>query len=150
TAAALATETDGSIVCPAGQNGVAGIKPTVGLTSRAGGGPISHTPDPVGTHGPSLADAAAVLGALTGPDARDPQTAASAGHFFHNYTQFINRDGLRGGRIGVGRQFTGVTPETDAIFEDALKVMSDAGATLVAVDIRSFDEVNRDQSEIIV
>jgi amidase len=150
TAAALATETDGSIVCPAGQCGVAGIKPTVGLTSRAGVVPISHTQDTVGTHGRSLADAAAVLGALTGPDARDPQTAASAGHFFRNYSQFINRDGLRGARIGVGRQFTGVTPETDAIFEDALQVMRDAGATLVDVEIPTFDEFNADQSEIIV
>ena len=67
---------------PAGQCGVAGIKPTVGLTSRAGVVPISHTQDTVGAHGRSLADAAAVLGALTGPDSRDPQTAASAGHFF--------------------------------------------------------------------
>jgi amidase len=150
TAAALATETDGSIVCPAGQCGVAGIKPTVGLTSRAGVVPISHTQDTVGTHGRSLADSAAVLGALTGPDPRDPQTAASAGHFFRNYSQFINADGLRGARIGVGRQFTGVTPETDAVFEDALQVMRDAGATLVDVSIPSFDEFNADQSEIIV
>jgi len=150
TAAALATETDGSIVCPAGQCGVAGIKPTVGLTSRAGVVPISHTQDTVGTHGRSLADAAAVLGALTGPDARDPQTAASAGHFFRNYSQFINPNGLAGARIGVGRQFTGVTPETDAVFEDALQAMRDAGATLVDVEIPSFDEFNADQSEIIV
>jgi amidase len=150
TSAALATETDGSIVCPAGQCGVAGIKPTVGLTSRAGVVPISHTQDTVGTHGRSLADAAAVLGALTGTDPRDPQTSKSAGHFFHDYTQFLDRDGLQGARIGVGRQFTGVTPETDAIFEDALKVMSDAGATLVDVEIPSFDEFNADQSEIIV
>jgi len=112
--------------------------------------PISHTQDTVGAHGRSLADAAAVLGALTGPDSRDPQTAASAGHFFRNYTQFINPNGLRGTRIGVGRQFLGVTPETDAIFEDALKVMSSAGATLVDVEIPSFDEFNADQSEIIV
>jgi amidase len=150
TAAALATETDGSIVCPAGQCGVAGIKPTVGLTSRAGVVPISHTQDTVGTHGRTLADAAIVLGALTGPDARDPQTAASAGHFFRNYRQFINPDGLRGARIGVGRQFLGVTPETDAIFEDALQVMRDAGAVLVDVEIPTFDELNADQSEIIV
>jgi amidase len=150
TAAALATETDGSIVCPAGQCGVAGIKPTVGLTSRAGVVPISHTQDTVGTHGRSLADSAAVLGALTGPDPRDPQTAASAGHFSRNYSQFINPDGLRGARIGVGRQFLGVTPETDAIFEDALQVMRDAGATLVDVEIPTFDEFNADQSEIIV
>ncbi|HKU15629.1 MAG TPA: amidase [Steroidobacteraceae bacterium] len=150
TAAALATETDGSIVCPAGQCGVAGIKPTVGLTSRAGVVPISHTQDTVGTHGRSLADAAAVLGALTGPDARDPQTAASAGHFFRNYSQFINPDGLRGARIGVARQFTGVTPETDAIFEDAVQVMRDAGAVVIDIEIPSFDAFNADQSEIIV
>jgi amidase len=151
TAAALATETDGSIVCPAGQNGVAGIKPTVGLTSRAGVVPISHTQDTVGTHGRSLADAAAVLGALTGPDARDPQTAASAGHFSRNYRQFINPNGLRGARIGIARQFTGVTPETDAIFEDAVQVMRDAGAVVIdPVEFPSFDEFNADQSEIIV
>jgi amidase len=150
TAAALATETDGSIVCPAGQCGVAGIKPTVGLTSRAGVVPISHTQDTVGVHGRSLADSAAVLGALTGPDARDPQTAASAGHFFRNYRQFINPDGLRGARIGIARQFTGVTPETDAIFEDAVQVMRDAGAVTIDMEIPSFDEFNADQSEIIV
>ncbi len=150
TAAALATETDGSIVCPAAQCGVAGIKPTVGLTSRAGVVPISHTQDTVGAHGRSLADAAAVLGALTGPDARDPQTAASAGHFFRNYRQFINPDGLRGARIGIARQFTGVTPETDAIFEEAVAAMTDAGAVTVDVEIPSFDAFNADQSEIIV
>jgi amidase len=151
TAAALATETDGSIVCPAGQCGVAGIKPTVGLTSRAGVVPISHTQDTVGVHGRSLADSAAVLGALTGPDPRDPQTAASAGHFSRNYAQFINPDGLRGARIGIARQFTGVTPETDAIFEEAVQVLHDAGAVVIdPIEIPSFDEFNADQSEIIV
>ncbi|HEV8334281.1 MAG TPA: amidase [Steroidobacteraceae bacterium] len=151
TAAALATETDGSIVCPAGQCGVAGIKPTVGLTSRAGVVPISHTQDTVGVHGRSLADSAAVLGALTGPDARDPQTAASAGHFFRDYRPFINPDGLRGARIGVARQLTGATPEMDAVFEDAVQVMRDAGAVVIdPIEFPSFDEFNADQSEIIV
>jgi amidase len=151
TPAALATETDGSIVCPAGQCGVAGIKPTVGLTSRAGVVPISHTQDTVGTHGRSVADAAVVLGALAGPDPRDPQTAASAGHFFRNYRQFVDPDGLRGARIGVARQLTGATPETDAVFEDAVQVMRDAGAIVIdPIEIPSFDEFNVDQSEIIV
>src|SRR5262249_3950872 len=122
----------------------------VGLTSRAGVVPISHTQDTVGVHGRSLADAAAVLGALTSPDARDPQTAASAGHFFRNYRQFINADGLRGARIGIARQFLGATPETDAIFEEAVQVMQDAGATTIDIEIPSFDEFNADQSEIIV
>jgi amidase len=151
TAAALATETDGSIVCPAGQCGVAGIKPTVGLTSRAGVVPISHTQDTVGTHGRRIADAAVVLGALTGPDPRDPQTAASAGHFFRNYRQFTDPDGLRGARIGIARQLTGATPETDAVFENAVQVMRDAGAIVIdPIEIPSFDEFNADQSEIIV
>lgn len=150
-AAALATETDGSIVCPAGQCGVAGIKPTVGLTSRAGVVPISFTQDTVGTHGRTLADAAAVLGALTGPDPRDSKTAGSVGHFSRDYRQFINPNGLAGARIGIARQFTGVTTETDEIFEQAVQVMRDAGAVVIdPVDIPSFDEFNADQSEIIV
>jgi amidase len=81
TTVALGTETDGSIVCPASLNGVAGIKPTVGLTSRAGVVPISHTQDTVGPYGRTVADAAAVLGALTGVDPRDPATQRSAGKF---------------------------------------------------------------------
>src|SRR5262245_59521050 len=131
TAAALGTETDGSIVCPAGQCGVAGIKPTVGLTSRAGVVPISSTQDTVGPHGRTVADAAAVLGSLVGVDARDPKTSASAGHFTHDYRQFLNPDGLRGARIGIGRQFTGVTTETDEIFEQAVQVLHDAGAVVI-------------------
>lgn len=151
TSVALGTETDGSVVCPSGQCGVAGIKPTVGLTSRAGVVPISFTQDTVGVHGRSMADAATVLGALTGVDARDPKTAASDGRFFRDYRQFVNADGLAGARIGVARQFTGVTTETDAVFEQSLQVMRDAGAILIdPVEIPSFDAFNADQSEIIV
>ena len=151
TTAALGTETDGSIVCPSGQCGVVGIKPTVGLTSRAGVVPISFTQDTVGAHGRSVADAATVLGALTGVDARDAKTANSAGHFFKDYRQFLNPDGLAGARIGVARQFTGATTETDEVFEESLQVMRDAGAILVdPVELPSFDTFNADQSEIIV
>jgi amidase len=151
TAAALGTETDGSVVCPSGQCGIAGIKPTVGLTSRAGVVPISATQDTVGTHGRTLADAATVLGSLTGVDARDPKTAASEGHFRRNYLQFVNPDGLAGARIGIARQFLGATPETDEIFEQAVQVLHDAGAVVVdPVEIPTFDEFNADPSEIIV
>ena len=147
----LGSETDGSIVCPSGQCGVAGIKPTVGLTSRAGVVPISFTQDTVGPHGRTLADAATVLGALTGVDPRDSKTANSAGHFFSDYRQFLNPNGLAGARIGIARQFTGVTTETDAVFEAAVQVMRDAGAVVIdPVEIPSFDEFNADQSEIIV
>jgi amidase len=149
-AAALGTETDGSIVCPSGQSGVAGIKPTVGLTSRAGVVPISATQDTVGPHGRSLADCAAVLGALTGLDARDPATAGSAGKFRRNYTQFLDPSGLAGANVGVARQFLGVTTEIDGVFESALDVMRAAGANLIDVEIPSFDEYNSSQAELIV
>lgn len=151
-AAALGTETDGSIVCPASINGVVGIKPTVGLTSRAGVIPISHTQDTVGPHGRTVADAAAVLGALTGVDPRDPATSASAGRSHTDYTQFLDPDGLSGARIGVFRDTTtGYSPETDAIFEQALEAMADAGAVLVdPADVPTINELNADPAELIV
>ncbi len=152
-AAGLGTETDGSIVCPATINGVVGIKPTVGLTSRAGVIPISHTQDTVGPHARTVADAAAMLSALVGVDPRDPATGASAGHFSTDYTQFLDPNGLNGARIGVARGggFTGYSAETDAIFEQALEAMADAGAVLVdPADIPTIDELNADPAEIIV
>jgi len=141
TAVSIGTETDGSIVCPANVNGVVGIKPTVGLVSRAGVVPISHTQDTVGPHGRTVADAAAVLGALVGVDPRDPQTQASAGRSFTDYTQFLNADGLRGARIGVAREFEGFSPKLDAVFEDALAAMQGAGATMVDVTFPHFQEI---------
>jgi amidase len=131
-AAAIATETDGSIVCPASANGVVGIKPTVGLVSRAGVVPISHNQDTVGPHGRTVADAAAVLGALVGVDPRDPATAGSAGKFHTDYTRFLDPDGLRGARIGVTRtNGFGTSEKADAIVEEAIRAMRDAGATIV-------------------
>ena len=150
-AAALGTETDGSVVCPSAACGVAGIKPTVGLTSRAGVIPISDTQDTVGVHGRTVADAAAVLGSLIGVDPRDPKTAASDGHGFADYTQFVDPGGLAGARIGIARQLTGVTEEADAIFEEAVQVLHDAGAVVVdPVELPSFDEFIADDAEIIV
>jgi len=153
TAAGLGTETDGSIVCPATLNGVVGIKPTVGLTSRAGVIPISHTQDTVGPHARTVADAAAVLSALVGVDPRDPATAASAGHFSTDYTQFLNPDGLRGARIGVmrGGGVTGYQRETDRVYEESIEAMADAGAVIVdPADIPTIDELNADPAEFIV
>jgi amidase len=152
-AAGLGTETDGSIVSPANNNGVVGIKPTVGLTSRAGVIPISHSQDTVGPHGRTVADAAAVLGALVGVDPRDPATPASAGKFFTDYTQFLNPDGLRGARIGVRRAggVTGYSPETDALYENAIAVMRSAGAVIVdPADLPTSAEIASDPSEFTV
>src|SRR6185437_822532 len=102
-AASLGTETDGSILCPAGVNGVVGIKPTLGLTSRAGVIPIAHSQDTVGPFGRTVADAAALLTAIAGPDPRDPLTTGS-GQYATDYTRHLTPDGLRGARIGIPRE----------------------------------------------
>jgi amidase len=152
-AASLGTETDGSVVCPSNHNAVVGIKPTVGLTSRAGVVPISHTQDTVGVHGRTVADAATVLGALTGVDPRDPATQASEGKSHTDYTQFLDPNGLQGARIGVPRNmgFTGYSEETDALFETALQAMADAGATIVdPADFPNADQLLTDLAELIV
>jgi amidase len=153
-AAALGTETDGSIVCPAHQNGVVGIKPTVGLTSRAGVVPISASQDTVGPLGKTVADAAALLGVLTGVDPRDPATAASAGDSLADYGQFVDVNGLEGVRIGVMRAaVTGYSPEADSVYEDAIAALTSAGATLLdPVDLpqATIDELTSGANEITV
>lgn len=133
TAAALATETDGSIVCPASQTGVVGIKPTVGLTSRAGVVPISHNQDTIGSHGRTVADAAAVLTAIAGVvDPRDKATSINSGRPRLDYTDFLDANALKGARIGVARdQGFGKSEKTDAVMETALQALKNAGAVLV-------------------
>ncbi len=103
-AASLGTETDGSILCPAAANGVVGIKPTLGLTSRAGVVPIAHSQDTVGPFGRTVTDAALLLGAIAGADARDPATQAPPGRQLSDYTRFLDEGALRGARIGVPRE----------------------------------------------
>jgi amidase len=131
-ALAVGTETDGSIVCPASANGVVGIKPTVGLVSRAGIIPISHTQDTAGPLCRTVADAAALLTAMAGVDSRDPATRAAAGRIEPDYTTFLKRDGLRGARIGVARaKFFGYNEPTDKLADAALEVLAREGAVLV-------------------
>jgi amidase len=131
-AAALGTETDGSILCPSGINMVVAIKPTLGLTSRAGVIPIAHSQDTVGPFGRTVADAATVLGAMVGVDPRDPATSNSAGKFFTDYTKFLDPNGLKGARIGVIRQvFAGFQDKVDVIYNQAIDAMKKAGATIV-------------------
>jgi len=151
-AASLGTETDGSIVCPASINGVVGIKPTVGLTSRAGVIPIAHSQDTVGPMARTVADAALVLGALTGVDARDPATAASEGKFLNDYTPFLNPDGLRGARIGVPREvYFGYNAEVDRVIEAAIETMRAAGAEIIdPADIPTAQEIRDGNTELEV
>jgi amidase len=130
-AAAIGTETDGSIVCPSSTCGIAGIKPTVGLVSRAGIIPISHTQDTAGPMCRTLRDAATMLGALTGMDSADPATTESREHSYTDYTQFLKEDGLRGARIGVVRRTFGFSEDVDKLMEAALETMKKQGAILV-------------------
>jgi len=127
----IGTETGGSIMCPSSINGVVGIKPTVGLWSRSGVIPISHSQDSAGPMARTVRDAAVLLGPLTGVDPRDEATNASAGNSHGDYTQFLDPDGLRGVRIGVARSFPFQEPRVYDLFEDALAAMRDAGAILV-------------------
>jgi amidase len=127
----IGTETDGSIVCPSSANGLAGIKPTIGLVSRSGIIPISHNQDTSGPMCRTVRDAAILLGALTGVDSSDSATTASAGKSLTDYTPFLQTDGLRGARIGVLRKAFGFNPAVDKLMEAALDVMKKQGATLV-------------------
>ena len=148
----LGTETDGSIICPAGINGVVGIKPTVGLTSRAGVIPISVTQDTVGPFGRTVADAAVVLGALVGVDSRDPATQASAGRLQTDYVKFLDLNGLRGARIGVPRDgYFGYSPKADAVVNQAIDALRSGGALVVdPVKIPNFDRAALGAVELIV
>src|SRR5271165_7181589 len=148
-AAGIGTETDGSIVCPSSSNGLAGIKPTVGLVSRAGIIPISHSQDGAGPMCRTVRDAAILLGALTGVDAEDAATAASAGKAQSDYAQYCVPNGLKGARIGVARKYFGFSDAVDALMEESLAAMKQQGATLIdRADIETFGKF--DESELLV
>jgi amidase len=138
---AVGTETDGSIVSPSSINGIVGIKPTVGLVSRSGVIPISHTQDTAGPMARTLRDAAILLGVLAGVDTEDPATAGGQGKVVGNYTQFLDPKGLQGMRIGVVRKLFGFHEAVDALMEEALDVIKHQGATLVdPADIETLDQ----------
>ncbi|HVI09980.1 MAG TPA: amidase [Candidatus Binatia bacterium] len=148
-AVGIGTETDGSIVCPSSSNGLAGIKPTVGLVSRSGIVPISHSQDGAGPMCRTVRDAAILLGALTGIDSSDPATAASTGKSYRDYAQFCDPAGLKGARIGVARKYFGFNDAVDALLEESLEAMKKQGATLVdPADIETFGKF--DDSELLV
>jgi amidase len=129
-AAAIGTETDGSIVCPANANGIVGLKPTLGLVSRAGIIPIAHSQDTAGPMTRSVADAAIILGALAGVDTRDPATRRAAGRQT-DYTKDLDPRGLRNARIGVARNFFGFNDRVDNLMNEAIAVMKREGAVIV-------------------
>jgi amidase len=150
-AAALGTETDGSIVCPSSTNGVVGIKPTVGLTSRAGVIPVAHSQDTVGPFARTVADAALLLGAIAGPDPRDPTTQAPVARE-SDYARFLDEGALRGARIGVAREvYFGYSPKADAAAESAIQRMSGLGAVIVdPADIPTAKQMRESEAELTV
>lgn len=131
-AVGVGTETDGSVVCPSAANSLVGIKPTIGLVSRRGIIPISHTQDTAGPMARTVTDAAILLGVMAGHDPGDPATAVLAGRDRVDYTSALDPHGLRGARIGVARaKFFGYSPAADRLAEQALDTMKDAGAVIV-------------------
>ena len=128
----VGTETDGSIVCPSGANGVVGIKPTLGLLSRAGVVPISADQDTAGPITRNVTDAAVMLGAMTGIDPDDPATAEQAGHALTNYAPFLNAHALEGARIGIWLEGT-VGSDTSAVptLQAAIATLRAQGATVI-------------------
>jgi len=147
--AAIGTETDGSIVCPANANGVVGIKPTVGLTSRTGIIPISHTQDGAGPLARTVRDAAIVLGTMVGVDAEDAASSLSQGKGLNDYTKFLDPKGLNGARIGVVRKYFGFSDSVDRLMEGSLSVLKSQGAVLVdPVEIETLGKF--DESEFTV
>jgi amidase len=151
-ALAVGTETDGSIICPSGMNGIVGMKPTIGLVSRAGIIPIAHSQDTAGPMTRTVRDAALLLGALAGYDPRDPATAAGRQHALADYTRFLDKDGLRGARIGVARKrLWGYSPAADAAAAEALELMKKAGAEIVdPADLPTSDDFDRDELEVLL
>ncbi len=151
-AVAIGSETDGSIVCPASANSLVGLKPTVGLVSRAGIIPISHTQDTAGPLTRTVADAAILLGALAGADSRDAATQESLGHALPDYTRFLDPDGLKGTRIGVPRaKFFGYSDVTDRLAETAIEELKRQGAIIVdPADIPTAGQFDEAELEVLL
>jgi amidase len=148
----IGTETDGSIVSPSSMNSLVGIKPTVGLVSRAGIIPISHHQDTAGPMARTVADAAALLGALTGVDPRDPATRESDGRGLADYSKFLDAGGLKGARIGVVRKdLMGYSPASDRVAEAALAVLRDEGAVVIdSVEIPDIARLGDAELEVLL
>ncbi|MBZ5665418.1 MAG: amidase [Acidobacteriia bacterium] len=147
--AGVGTETDGSVVCPSSANGLAGLKPTVGLVSRSGIVPISHSQDTAGPMARSVRDVAILLGAMAGADPEDSATADSSGKVSPDYTKFLDPAGLKGARLGVVRKYFGFNDAVDQLMDTLIGEMKRAGAEIVdPADIPTIGKF--DDSELTV
>ena len=147
----VGTETDGSIVSPSSVCGLVGIKPTVGLVSRAGIIPISASQDTAGPMARTVRDAAVLLGVLAGPDPDDKVTANSGKHIPADYTKFLDKRGLKGARVGVMRKLPGFGERTLAVYGVALDALKKEGAILIdEIDPKSFGEFDEDEMAVLL
>ena len=147
--AGVGTETDGSVLCPSSANGLAGLKPTVGLISRTGIVPISHSQDTAGPMARTVRDVAILLGAMAGTDTEDLATANSQGKLFADYTKFLDPAGLNGARLGVVRKYFGFNDAVDQLMDSLLGEMKRAGAEIVdPADVPTIGKF--DESELMV
>ncbi len=147
---AIGTETNGSIVCPSHSNGIVGIKPTVGLVSRSGVIPISFTQDTPGPMARTVRDAAICLGALVGEDPADEKTLASQGKFHTDYTPFLNKEGLKGKRIGLYKQPLGRHEKVDTLMYRAVRFLESQGAEIIEIDELLKGNVNGASFEVML
>jgi amidase len=148
-AAGVGTETDGSVVCPSSANGLAGMKPTLGLISRTGIIPIAHSQDTSGPMARTVRDLAILLGAMAGADPEDKITAASAGKIQPDYTKFLDPNGLKGARIGVVRKYFGFNDAVDELMNKLIDEMKRAGADITdPADIPTIGKF--DDTELLV
>jgi amidase len=145
----VGTETDGSIVCPSTSNGIVGIKPTLGLLSRSGIIPLAHSQDTAGPMCRTVADAAIMLGIMAGQDLADPGAKVWKGG--NDYTKFLKKDGLKGARIGVARQFFGFNDRVDAVMETAIRALKELGAVIVdPVELSSHGKYYDTEYEVLL
>ncbi|MFL6214074.1 MAG: amidase [Blastocatellia bacterium] len=150
-AIAVGTETDGSVVCPSSTCGLVGIKPTLGLVSRAGIIPIAHSQDTAGPMARTVTDAVILLTAITGIDARDTATADSRGKGAADYTKFLDANGMKGARIGVARKSFGFNDRVDKLMTDAIDVMKRLGAEIIdPADIETAGKFDDSEMEVLL
>ena len=150
TVLAIGTETDGSIVCPSQANGIVGIKPTVGLVSRAGVIPISSSQDTPGPMARTVMDAAICLGTLVGVDSLDSKTLESVGKYHPDYTVFLHEDGLEGKRLGIYREALGSNYKVDTLFAEAVEKMKSLGAEVIEIDRLTDEDLGQYELEVLL
>lgn len=148
---AIGTETDGSVVCPSSASSIVGIKPTLGLVSRSGIIPIAHSQDTAGPMARTVADAATLLGALTGADPRDGITRGGGGPVHNDYAQFLDPKGLQGARVGVARKFFGFSEKVDRLMGTAIEAMKAHGAIVIdPADIATTGKFDDSEFEVLL